>query len=91
MDQSFLSNEVLYVQSHHRATVGASDESFIERRKQTADVARCGFGHSCILLRGAAGVVVFQPSGLWSTLLSLKTLDRYWRTSNSYSLAVGFK
>jgi hypothetical protein len=59
--------------------------------KQTADVARCGFGHSCILLRGAAGVVVFQPSGLWSTLLSLKTLDRYWRTSNSYSLAVGFK
>jgi hypothetical protein len=55
--------------------------SFIERHKQTTDVAGFGLDHSRILLRGAVGLVVFQPSGLWSTLLSLNALDPYRRAS----------
>jgi hypothetical protein len=61
--------------------LGASDESFTERRKQTTDLARFGFDHSRILLRGAAGVVIFQHSGLRSTLLSLNTRDQYRHAS----------
>jgi hypothetical protein len=52
--------------------LGASDESFTERRKQTVDVGRFGFDHSRVLLCSAAGVVVFEPSGLWTAILSLK-------------------
>jgi hypothetical protein len=50
---------------------GASDEPPIERRERAADAACCSLCHSCILFRDAAGVVVFQPGGLRSTLISL--------------------
>jgi hypothetical protein len=43
----------------HKVIVWERHELFIERRKRTADGARFGFGHSRILLCGAAGVVVF--------------------------------
>jgi hypothetical protein len=58
---------------------GASDELFVECRQPTTDAARCGHGHSSILLRGAAGVVVFQPGGPRRALtlaLSAGVIDR---------------
>jgi len=56
---------------NRKRSSGASDELFIERLDGAADAARCGVGHSRILLCGAAGVVVFQPSSLWSAHVSL--------------------
>lgn len=53
--------------------LGASDELFFERRERAADAARRGFGHYGVLFCSTAGVVVFQPRGLWSTLGSLST------------------
>jgi hypothetical protein len=39
-----------------------------------ADGTSFGFSHSRILLCDAAGVVVFQPRGLWPTFCSLKKI-----------------
>jgi hypothetical protein len=44
---------------NRKRSSGASNELLIERRDRAADAARCGFGHSRILLCGTIGVVVF--------------------------------
>ncbi len=59
-----------------RCWTGASDDLFIQCWQQAAHPADGGRRHSCILCVGTAGLVVFQPSGIWNAVLhALKRSD----------------